>query len=253
MTTPKGGLDLLDDDLRPEADRFTTPYRELRTKEGWVGPDGHEDPSGGGEALWHRRLELIAEAAHIFAQLPTGDKRPVIVDVGSGNGWAARYLTTADVIAIDLLDVGSSWALGVRADMRRLPIRAGVVDGILFAASLHYGAVNEVVMEAARVLHSDGLMVVVDSPIYPSHETLARAVARSAAYYSRAGYPELADFYHPVESTALKAALVASGFEIERFEVDSKRHAFWRLQRRPPATLVVARRLGKGTNERRRI
>lgn len=243
LATRWGGLDLLDDNLRDEADRFSALYRKLRTKEGWVGPSGREDPLDDKKAIWQRRLELISEAAQIFAGLTMDEIRPVIVDVGSGDGWAARYLN-ADVIAVDLLEVGSAWALAVRADMRRLPIRTASVDGILFAASMHYGAVDEVVMEGARVLRGDGVMIVADSPIYPDHGRQELAVARSVAYYSKAGYPELADRYHPIESDVLKAALTGSGFTIERFETHSRGRAFGGLfQRRPPGTFVVARRL----------
>ncbi|MGH7760276.1 MAG: class I SAM-dependent methyltransferase [Candidatus Dormibacteraceae bacterium] len=187
-------------------------------------------------------MRSISEVGRIFARLNVGDARPLIVDVGSGSGWAARYVSRADVIAIDLLDVESRWALGVRADMRRLPIRTAVADGILFAASLHYGALEPVLAEAARVLRADGLLVVVDSPIYTDHIRRVQAVARSANYYLKAGYPELADRYHPIESSGFRRALLDSGFEIERFEVGNKWRQLLRLHRRPPATFVAARR-----------
>jgi SAM-dependent methyltransferase len=242
LATRSGGLDLLDDELRDEADLFAARYQELRTKEGWVGPGGREDPLVGKKAMWRDRVKSISEAAQIFASVNQDDTRPVILDVGSGGGWAARYLN-ADVIAIDLLDVGSPWALSVRADMRRLPIRSGSVDGILFAASLHYGGVDEVVREGGRVLRGNGVMIVTDSPIYPDHAAQQRAVQRSVAYYSKAGHPELVDYYHPIDSNEFKAALDRSGFKIERFEMNSRQRAFWRHVRRPPGTFVVARRL----------
>jgi SAM-dependent methyltransferase len=163
--------------------------------------------------------------------------------VGSGSGWAARYLDAADVIAIDLLDVRPSSAVAVRADMSRLPVRTGVVDGILFAASFHYGLIDEVVSEAARVLRPDGLMVVIDSPIYPDREAQARAVKRAATYYGKAGHPELADRYHPVESGSFKTALAESGFELGHFEIGLERRRLWHLRHRAPAAFVVARRL----------
>jgi SAM-dependent methyltransferase len=242
ITTPGGNLDLLDDSVRAAADRFAAQYSELRTKEGWVGSDGFEDPSSGNESIWRHRVQSISKVGQTFARLNVGDARPLIVDVGSGSGWAARYVSRADVIAMDLLDGESRWALAVRADMQRLPIRTAVADGILFAASLHYGALEPVLAEAGRVLRPDGLLVVVDSPIYADDIRQAQAAARSADYYSKAGYPELADRYHPIESSGLRRALLQSGFEIERFEVDNKWQRLLGRRRRPPATFVSARR-----------
>ena len=185
----------------------------------------------------------MARAGQILAGLTVGAARAVVVDVGSGGGWAARYLRDADVIAIDLLDVGSPWALGVRGDMSHLPLQDGVADGILFAASLHYGSLDEVLLEAARVLRVDGLLVVVDSPIYSDSAGQVQAAARSAAYYLKSGYPDLADRYHPISAMAFRTALLESGFEIERFEFGSGRSRLWRFRRRPPGTLVVAHRV----------
>src|SRR5713226_3256958 len=53
-----GGLDLLDDQGREEADRFAAQYTALRRKEGWIGPDGREDPEGGPAAT-------VARAARV--------------------------------------------------------------------------------------------------------------------------------------------------------------------------------------------
>jgi SAM-dependent methyltransferase len=242
ITTPGGNLDLLHDSVRAAADRFAALYSDLRTKEGWAGSDGFEDPTKGKDSLWRDRVQSISKVGRVFARLNAGDARPLIVDVGSGSGWAARYVSRADVIAIDLLDVESRWALAVRADMQRLPIRTAVADGILFAASLHYGVLEPVLTEAARVLRADGLLIVVDSPIYADDIRQTQAAARSADYYLKAGYPELADRYHPIEASGFRRALLQTGFDIERFEVDNKWQRRLRLRRRPPATFVSARR-----------
>jgi SAM-dependent methyltransferase len=238
-----GRLDLLTDDQRIEADRFSVLYRELRTKEGWLGPDGREEPSTDRKSLWKDRVQSISRAAQVFRRLTVGDLRPVIADVGAGSGWASSMLDSNDVIAIDISESVPSYALGVRADMRRLPIRTGTVDGILFAASLHYGNVSDVVAEAGRVLRVDGLMVIVDSPIYADRKRHERAIARSQSHYSHAGYPELANHYHPILAEALLAAVIQAGLVVERFDLGMRRRAFWRLRRQPPATFVVARRL----------
>jgi SAM-dependent methyltransferase len=154
-------------------------------------------------------------------------------------------LDGADVIALDLVDAfPTAGALTVRADMTRLPLRSGSLDGALYAASLHYAPIDRVVSEAARVLRADGTLVAVDSPIYGDPQSRADAVARAAAYYTRAGHPDLTGHYHPIEVAALRSALTASGFQVERLEAGHPGGIWMRMTHRPPSSLVVARLLG---------
>lgn len=236
-----GTLDMLSDAERESADRFAVQYVALRIREGWAAPDGREDPAGGKPHLWKRRTESVLQAARELALLDRSAGRPVVIDMGSGGGWAARLLIDLDVIAIDLIERANRVALGVRADMRRLPLSNGSVDGLLFAASLHYAPVTDVVPEAARVLRAGGLMIVVDSPIYRDKAAQARARARSESYYAAAGFPELAGWYHPISGAELKAVLVASGLRPLRFEVGHPSGTLWRrLTHRPPTAFVLA-------------
>jgi SAM-dependent methyltransferase len=239
-----GSLDLLDDDSRSEAGDFAAQYRALRIREGWADSTGREDPEGGQEQQWKGRLESVSQAAAVLEREWTSGMRPVVADVGSGGGWAARLLTSADVIAFDLLDVsGSPAALTVRANMRRLPLRDSAVDAILYAASLHYSPVAEAVREAGRVLRPGGMMVAVDSPIYGDARAQERAAARTAAYYAGAGYPGLSDHYHPINVAELRLALVESGFEIEQLNVPRPKRWPWRfVAPKARASRVVARR-----------
>ena len=240
-----GGLDLLDDSLRSDADRFAAQYQALRQREGWIGPSGVEDPAGGQQRLWKDRLQSVSDAAALLAREWPSGTRPVVADVGSGGGWAARLLPSADVLAFDLLDVSpNSAGVTIRADMRKLPIRSATLDAVLYAASLHYARAEVAVSEAARVLRPRGLMVAVDSPIYKNAHAQARATARTAYYYSRAGYPELSHRYHPIDALALRSALIESGFEVERLTIHGSVFDRWRhLTHRSPGSLVVARRL----------
>jgi SAM-dependent methyltransferase len=232
-----GDLDLLADDLREEADRFVAEYRSLRLKEGWVGEDGREDPELGRPRLWRGRVEAVRSAAARLSQLgPT----PLLLDIGSGGGWAARMLGGANVIAIDLLETRAKSGLSVRGDMRRLPVRTGAADGVLYAASLHYAPVDSAVREAARVLRPGGLLVAVGSPLYPSDAEAQRAAARSEMYYAAAGFPWLARHYFPIDATKLRRALLDGGLEAEQLRARSR----WRrLLRRGPDSLVIASRL----------
>jgi SAM-dependent methyltransferase len=211
-----------------------------------MGPDGREDPDGGDPRLWRQRVESMSEARAAFAAIRTGESRPVVLDVGSGGGWAARYVGDAAVIAIDLLDVaGSTAALHVRGDMRRLPLHDVSVDGALYIASLHYAPLEEAVAEAARVLRRGGVMIAVDSPMYRDGLAQARAQARSAAYYAGAGFPDLAAHYHPIDLTELKASMVASGFEVLRLEGGSTAARWYqRVGRRRRSFLLAKSKAG---------
>jgi SAM-dependent methyltransferase len=242
IVAPGGGLDLLDDAGRVEADRFASQYRTMRIKEGWADSSGKEGPAGRPLGRWKHRLNAVSGAAAILARELTAQTRPVVADIGSGGGWAAQQLRGADVIAFDLLDARPTpGALTVRADMLKLPLRNGTMDATLYAASLHYGPVAGVIGEAARVLRPGGLMVAVDSPIYHGRRSHARAVARTTSYYTKAGYPELARHYHPIEVGALRAALSDTGFQVEHLDVGRPGGLWQRLARRPPSSLVVAR------------
>jgi SAM-dependent methyltransferase len=240
---PDGALDLLDNSGRQAADRFATQYRALRRQEGWIGVDDREDPQAGDPNLWRRRLESVAQAAEVLHGEAGAAERPVVADIGSGGGWAARYLTGADVIAIDLLESrGRTDALRVRGDMRSLPVRDRSLDAALYVASLHYAPVEDSIREAARVLRTGGLIVAVDSPIYLGPRAQARARVRSAAYYAGAGFRELVAHYHPIDVIALREELTRSGFKLLKLDggPTSRRwcERFWRPTR---PSLLVAR------------
>jgi SAM-dependent methyltransferase len=168
---------------------------------------------------------------------------PLVLDVGSGGGWAARNLGRAEVIAVDLIDAGGrgeAGALAVRGDMRRLPVRDGAADAVLYAASLHHAPIDDALAEAARVTRPDGLLLALDSPLYGSARSVRAARVRSTEYYVSAGHPALASHYHPIESGQLRQALSRNRFEITRLQAGSR---WWRLFGGGPGSVVVARRL----------
>jgi SAM-dependent methyltransferase len=243
VVAPGGGLDLLDDEARHVADRFASSYAALRKREGWIGPDGHEDPDRGDPRLWRARLEAMPQVVAALAGLRSGGGRPVVLDVGSGGGWAARFLDGADVIAIDLLSVDAGgMGLQVRADMRGLPVRDHTVDCVLYIASLHYAPMDDAIREAARVLRPGGMLVALDSPIYSDRSAQSRASARSAAYYAGTGFPELAEHYHPIDVAALRGALAAQGLGVIRLDGGTSADRWWqRLSRRRRPSFLLAR------------
>jgi SAM-dependent methyltransferase len=213
-----------------------------------VGNDGVEDPDRGDRRLWGGRLESVAEAVAAIANVRTQSSPPVVLDIGSGGGWAARYIRGPDVIAIDLVDAPSpAEVLRVRGDMRRLPLRDATADVAFFAASLHYAPTGESVREAARVLRPGGLVVAVDSPMYRDRSAQARAHARSAAYYVSAGFPGLAQHYHPIDVSSLRAALAEANFEVLRLDEGRAGRLGWLAGRRHRHSSFLEARLKPNT------
>ncbi len=170
----------------------------------------------------------ISEAAAALRREWAGRGRPVLLDIGAGGGWAARYLRDADVIAIDLLAAKARpGELRVRGDMRRLPFGDSTIDVAFYAASLHYAPVEDSIREASRVLRHGGLLVAVDSPMYPDARAQSRARVRSTIYYSKAGFPELAAHYHPIDTSALRVALAGAGFEVRLLDAGQRAGRWW--------------------------
>ncbi len=160
-------------------DRFLTPYLTIRRVEGW----------GASDAAYYQNLPQVAasdpqsaiwrvRAANFRALLRIIGAHRRVLDVGAGNGWLAFQLAQRghSVAAVDVNDddfdgLGARrnypLALNVyRADFSALPCAANF-DCVVFNASLHYARdLAPVIAEALRVLAPDGMLVVMDSPLY---------------------------------------------------------------------------------------
>jgi SAM-dependent methyltransferase len=228
---------------RLAAEEFARQYAALRRDEGWVGPDGREDPRTGDPALWRGRMRLVsAVAAFIESERASRSRMPVIADIGSGGGWLADCLPGARVVSIDLLP-----SAAIRGDMRSLPLTTSSVDAVIYVASLHYAEPDETIPEAARVLVEGGLFIAVDSPVYPDVASRRKAAERSALYYRKRGFPDLAAHYHPLDQAALRTALASAGLGMEQFEVTRPTRGLWgRVRNGRPSCFVIARRLPYG-------
>ncbi len=161
-------------------DQFLEHYQRIRRAEGW----------GGSEDAYYRNLPQVAatdpqraiwrvRAASFRALLQILGRHRRVLDAGAGNGWLAFQLAQRGhvVVAIDVNhdERDGLGALGnypiapraYRADFSALPFGEARFDAVVFAASLHYAHdLTLVVAEALRVLARDGIIVVMDSPLF---------------------------------------------------------------------------------------
>lgn len=182
--------------------RFIMDYETVRRFEGRFSADAayyralpFRDLSGGFSADWKIRA---ASFRLLEKFLPN---KSIVLDVGAGNGWLSNRLalTGHEVCAVDLL-VNAEDGLGawrnyethfvpVQAEFSHLPFEDASADVVLFNASLHYAEhYEETLSEALRVLRRNGLLVVMDSPVYHDAESGRQMVAeRKADFLTRYG------------------------------------------------------------------
>lgn len=138
----------------------------------------------------------------VVAPLERFLERPLtVLDLGSGNGWLSARLAMrhAQAVAVDLLtnprDGLGAWTnypvafTPIQAEFTRLPLAAGQMDLVIFNASFHYAeSCEDVLAEALRALAPPpGLIVVMDSPVYPDPASgTAMVREREAGFASNA-------------------------------------------------------------------
>lgn len=159
---------------------FIEEYEKVRHFEGRFSADvayyralPFKDLSGRFSSDWKIRAKSF-EVLSKLLQTPSK-----IIDLGAGNGWLSNRLTEFghEVFAIDLLtnseDGLGAWRYyetkfaSLQAEFSFLPFSTAVADVLIFNASLHYAEnYNQVLTEGLRVLKPDGVLIVMDSPIY---------------------------------------------------------------------------------------
>ena len=206
-----GGVWTLLHSTRPEdVARFESEYVRVRHAEG-RGSAGIEairrlpcarrgEPMAGAWAVRARSFAHLDQ--RVLRRLAPGSR---VLDIGAGSGWLSRILASrghrpaaVDLLADELDGLGAAARAAaphrypcLRAHFDHLPLAAGVVDLVVFNASLHYAErVRDTLREALRVLAPDGRIVVADSPCYARAESGRQMVAeRKAAFEVRFGFP----------------------------------------------------------------
>ena len=197
VACPKDGLEFWNVDgiwrfLLPESEahyaRFITDYEAIRRAEGrgslsekYYRLLPFKDLSGRFTADWlirARSYNLLVKNVLTRLQNPL-ERALKILDLGAGNGWLSNRLAAQGdrVMAIDLL-INDQDGLGawkyyehpftpVQAEYNHLPIMDRFADAVIFNASFHYSEnYAETLNEALRVLSREGLIVIMDSPVY---------------------------------------------------------------------------------------
>lgn len=196
LTCPKDGLEFWKVDgiwrfLLPESEAhyagFLTDYESIRRSEGRGSTSAEyyralpfKDLSGRFRADWRIRARSYKTLVKVLTRLQNPLERSLkILDLGAGNGWLSNRLAAHGdrVLAVDL-SVNEQDGLGawkhyehgftpVQAEFNHLPVMERFADAVIFNASFHYSEnYMETLKEALRVLSANGLIVLMDSPVY---------------------------------------------------------------------------------------
>lgn len=197
-------------------EQFLREYHVVRADQGWGRANAeyylslpHVAPNDPQRGIWLRRAEscrLLFD--RIIAPLAARWERSLrILDLGAGNCWLAYRLTerghqvTAIDLSVDTLDglgahiwyrprlesTGRAPFTPIQAEFDRLPLPDQCVDVALFNASLHYSTDCAVTLcEALRVLSPDGVVVIMDSPLYRHASSGEQMVRERETAFERA-------------------------------------------------------------------
>ncbi len=220
VACPRDGLEFRKVDgiwrfLLPESEahytRFIADYEAVRRFEKRGSPSSDfyralpfKDLSGYHRTDWKIRAHsynVLVKTVLTRLQNPL-ERSLKILDLGAGNGWLSNQLSAQGdrVIAVDLL-VNEQDGLGawkhyahsftrVQAEFTHLPIVGHFADAVIFNASFHYSENSaETILEALRVLSNDGLLIIMDSPVYRRSDSGEKMVKeREAQFKNKYGF-----------------------------------------------------------------
>ena len=209
---------------------FADVYEELRLREGWAVKDNpsyykalpFRDVTGRHEEEWRVRGYSYGRLLRRITKFALG-RSLRIVDLGAGFGWLAARLAEAGhrTIAIDL-DAGPHGLAAsrhlrsdnadfscVQGELLFPPLAKEQADLIIINAALHYTSEHEKIFASLyRALASGGVLVVIDSPTYPTAKERDLAQEASASYYRQQRTTELAYVYRGLVRAELIESLV---------------------------------------------
>jgi len=183
FATDRGIHRLLPEERHRELRAFLELYQRVRRDEGWRAVPGlPKVASGHPQAhIWRRRAASLATGLELVAPLlPSPPWR--VLEVGAGCCWISAELLSRGhhAVAVDVnLDPEDGLAAApvllpedaslerAEAEMEALPLEPQSVDLVVAGASLHYpAALQRTLVELRRVMRRDGVLLVLDSPVY---------------------------------------------------------------------------------------
>ena len=191
--------------------RFMEEYETIRRFEGRGSANADhyralpfKDLSGNFSKDWKiraRSFNLLVKK--LLTPIQAHLQRPLkVLDLGAGNGWLSNRLTAQGdrVVAVDLLDNEldglGAWKYyqhpftPIQAEFNHLPLMDHFADVAIFNASFHYSEnYEETLKEAFRVVDEEGLVVIMDTPIYRRPISGEKMVEeREAAFLAQYGF-----------------------------------------------------------------
>lgn len=192
--------------------RFIEEYETIRRSEGRGSPDAgyyralpFKDLSGNFSKDWAiraRSFQVLVKK--LLTPIQAHLRRPLkVLDLGAGNGWLSNRLAAQGdrVVAVDLL-VNELDGLGafkyyehqftlIQAEFNHLPVMDNFADVAVFNASFHYSEnYEETLQETFRAVDKDGVVVIMDTPVYRRRASGEQMVAvREAAFEAEHGFP----------------------------------------------------------------
>jgi SAM-dependent methyltransferase len=182
FATHRGVHRLLPDERRREILPFLELYQRERRDEGWRAERGLPEVAASNPwaTVWRARGRRFREAlALVSAALGRGPWQ--VLEVGAGCCWASARLVEMGhrVAAVDVNLDAEDGLLGAdllieagrlpraEAEMDALPLEPGRFDLVLAVGSLHYlSHPTRALVELRRVTQRNGLLLVLDSPVY---------------------------------------------------------------------------------------
>lgn len=220
LVCPQDGLEYCNVDgiwrfLLPESQahytRFIEEYETMRRAEGHGSSDAefyralpYQDLSGNFSKEWAiraRSFDLLVKKLLVPIQANL-ERSLKVLDLGAGNGWLSNRMAAAEdrVVAVDLLvneqDGLGAWKFyedqftAIQAEFNRIPIMDRFADITVFNASFHYSEnYEETLKEAFRATDEDGVVVIMDTPVYQRQESGEKMVMeREAAFQEQYGF-----------------------------------------------------------------
>ena len=190
---------------------FETIYIQLRQKESRIYSDEEvaQLPSISSKHIHYKEWKLRKASSQKLVDHLKKKKKPLdILEIGCGNGWLSRRLSTIPGSRVIGTDINFSEIQQAASVFQNIPnlhfmytyVEPGVFkekkfDTIIFAASIQYfESLTETISNILKLLKSGGEIHIIDSPFY-SLADLRAARLRTNHYYESVGFPEMADCY----------------------------------------------------------